>query len=418
MLTKYQKSLRDRGSVVVGGGVVKNFRDWALVVSGVGLVAPSGAIAQEARKLDFGLHAQAEHNSNVARTNDMVADARGLTRADTLYTPSASIDLFLPVGRRSVFLRGVAGYTFYDKNTKLNRERLDVAGGINSPFGPCQAGMTAGYSRGVNQVDDPTLVDDVENIQSVRRVGGTLNCSGPVGVGVVASITKDWTRNSLEFLRSADAERTSYMLGASYTRPAFGTVTLFGSYDDTVYPRRFLGDGYEMKSVGATFERQLGARIQGSVTVAYAAVEQRGPAAAGFNSDTHTNSYAADLSYRVSDRLRLTATLDRSISPASGVGRAYDVVDAYRLSGDYDLGSRITVSAGVSRVDREAVGILSTSSLQLTDSVTKSFMLAVRYKQSERLSFVVNAGREDRSTNSPTFDYTNDRIGISADLEF
>jgi Uncharacterized protein conserved in bacteria (DUF2320). len=402
-----------------GGGVVKNVRGWTLILSGVGLIAPSAAMAQEARRFDLGLHARVEHNSNVARSNSAQAAARGLSLSDTLFTPSATVDVFLPVGRRSVFLRGVAGYTFYEKNDKLNRERLDVSGGVNSPIlGPCQGVLTGGYSRGINQIDDPTLIENVENIQDTKRLGLNVNCAGATGLGLVASVSKDWTENSLDFLESSDAERTSYMAGVSYSRPALGTLTVFGNRDETEYPKRLLGGGYEMNSVGVTLERKLGARIQGSVTVAYASVEQKGLEALLGHGDMHTNSYAADLTYRVSDRLRLQANLARSVTPASGFGRTYDLTESYRLAGDYDLGSRITVSVGASKVDREAGGVLPDPVLQLTDSTTKSFSVAVRYRQSERLSFVLSGGREDRTTNSPEFDYENNRIGVSADLEF
>jgi hypothetical protein len=42
----------------------------------------------------------------------------------------------------------------------------------------------------------------------------------------------------------------------------------------------------------------------------------------------------------------------------------------------------------------------------------------VRYKQSDRLAFILTAGREERTTNAAQFDYANNRIGVTADLTF
>ena len=80
----------------------------------------SQAFSQEARQVEFGLRAHVEHNSNVARTNETRAALRGLTLDDTLFTPQA------PVGRQAVFLRRTAGYSFYNKNDKLNRQSFET----------------------------------------------------------------------------------------------------------------------------------------------------------------------------------------------------------------------------------------------------------------------------------------------------
>lgn len=372
----------------------------------------SQAFAQEAREIEFGLRAQVEHNSNVARTNEARATLRGLTLDDTIFTPQATLNVVAPVGRQAVFLRSSAGYSFYNKNDKLNRERLDFTGGMNLALGPCHSVVSGGYARGINIVDDPLLIEDVENTQERKQAGVNVTCTRPTGFGVVAGASKEWSGNDLAALKYADYERTSYNAGVTYSRPALGVLTLFVNQGTTNYVNR--PDGYDLTSYGLTYERQLGARIEGAVTLARSKINPTGPLAA---SDSESTTYALNVTYRASDRLRMQASFDRSVTPSTGFGRVYDLGTAYRLSGEYDLGSRITIGVGGARVERETeLGVIVPGTL--TDSSTDSVYATVKYRQSQRLVFALNAGREERNTNEPQFDYTNERIGIAAEVAF
>ncbi|MES3026262.1 MAG: outer membrane beta-barrel protein [Pseudomonadota bacterium] len=383
-------------------------------------VLPAQAAAQDAgKKVVIGLHATLEHDSNVSRTSAVEATLQGLTPADTLFTPSVTVGLLMPVGRQSVFLNGAAGYSFYDQNTSLNRERLDFTGGVNSRFGPCNTTVSGVYNRGLSKVEDPILISTVENVQSTTRALLEVSCARPSGLGVVFNASKDWVANDLDVMKQSDYESTALMAGISYGRPALGTLTVFVSHDQTDYTKRVIADGYEMNSVGVTFNRQLGARIQGSVTVAYASVEQSSGLLAGSqNSSSESTTYAASLSYRVSEKLNVQGSFDRSIRPSSGIGRTYDLSTGYRVSGEYALGSRLALGAGFGRVDLESQGILSSPLLILTASTTQTYFGSLRYQQSKRLSFVLNAMREERTANVPQFEYTSNRIGLTADLSF
>ncbi|MDO9429850.1 MAG: outer membrane beta-barrel protein [Phenylobacterium sp.] len=383
----------------------------------VGMVAISSeAFAQEARRLDFGLQALIEYNSNVAASTEEAAELRGLSRSDTLFSPTATIDFSAPVGRQAVFFRGLAGYTFYDKNKRLDRERLNGTGGVQSRLGPCAGTLSGGYMRGISQYDDPLLDAFVDNVQETKRVDGDVACSRSTGFGATGQVSKEWTGNEVNILKLSDYERTKIMLGATYTRPTLGTLTVFGTREETSYVNRPIDDGYEMNALGLTYSRQLGARIEGSVTVSANKLEQKRLSTAG--DDLETTAYAASLSYRASSRLRFMGSFDRAVTPSQVIGRSYDIADVYRISGEYALGSRFMISGGVARAERDAGGGLTFPVVQLTESTTTTMFGSVRYKQSDRLSFVLNAGRDERSTNAPQFDYTNNRIGLRADVAF
>lgn len=390
----------------------------ALAVALSAMVLPAAASAQEARHLKIGVAAEVERDTNVARASEAQAALRGLTLEDTVFTPSVTVDLLAPVGRQSIFLSGSAGYAFYDKNDKLNSERLDFTGGTNVGLGPCLVTLSGGYARGLRQIDDRTLIAVADNVVETKRAAVNVGCSRPTGFGVVAKASAERSTNDLPIMKSSDFDSTSYMLGLTYQRPALGTVTIFGDHEETEYVNRILSSGYTVNSVGVTLSRQLGARIQGSVTAGYAQIEQQG-ALAGLVSagNVETTTFAASLSFRASNRLRLQAGFNRGVTPSEGLGRTYDLSTSYQVAGEYDIGSRMMVGLGYARVDRDSRGVLAGPGL-LSNAETENLFATVRYKQSERLSFLLRVEREEQTTNAPQFDYTSDRIGLSANVAF
>lgn len=387
----------------------------AVGVATSAIMASSSAIAQEAREVGFGLHAGIEHNSNVTRTSPAQAELRGLSLSDTIFTPSATANVVLPVGKQAVFLNGLIGYSFYEKNDQLDRELLNLDGGIRGKFGPCAPTLRATYSRGIVQFDDPILIDDARNILETKSVGIDVACARPTGFGLVAGASRDWSENSLEIAKLSDSRRTSMNVGVSYGRPSLGTVTLFYTRASADYPKRLIEDGYDLDAVGLSYSRELGARIEGAVSVSMNRIDPHAPLAGGRR---ETTGYSANVTYRANSRLALSLLLDRSVTPSTAIGRSYDLTTAYRVGADYELGERVMVTLGYSRVDRESDGMLALPIVQLTDSSVEAVTASVRYRQSDRLSFALTAGREERNTNAPQFDYTNDRIGLSADLAF
>lgn len=380
----------------------------------VGAAAMSSqAVAQE-RELKLGARVQVEHDSNVVLGRNALGNAQGLTPEDVRFVPSITIDLIQPVGRSSVFLTGVAGYTFYDKNTDLNRERLDFSGGGSTALGPCFTTLSGDYNRGINQIDDPMIVIDAKNTRKVTRATVAVNCGSTSGFSVVGNASQDWSRNSAQIAKEADYDSTTLMVGVAYRRPALGALTVFANRQTVDYKDRLLSNGYQVDAIGATFDRQLGARIQGSITVSYSMVEQDQVLLPGFpQQEQNITSYGGDLSFRASSRLTLQASFNRGISPSVAVGQSYEISDRYRLSGSYSVGSRIVVSAGYSSVKREPGEDAIPSPILPTESTLENLFGSIRYRQSDRLSFELGLEREERETNIPLFDYSANRIGLT-----
>lgn len=383
------------------------------VVTGSALIS-SVAVAQESRRVDFSAGAAVEHHSNVARTDEAAAQLRGITQEDTIFTPTAAVDILVPVGRQALFLTGSVGYSFYEKNDQLNRERVDLSGGARGRAGPCMVEFRGGYARGVAQVMDPQLAN-VENVLETEQLALDVICSRQTGLGLTGAVSQEWGSNELALYKANDYERTAYRAGVMYSRPTFGTATVFASRETSEYPNRIGGGGgYDVDSLGVSYERQLGARIQGVLSFSYSKVQETGVFA---GEDSETTTYAGSLSYRASNRLRFRGEFDRSVNPSSAIGGGYDLNTSYRLSGEYDLGSRITLGLAGGQAEGEARGGVPIPGA-LRDSTVSSVVATARYKQSERVGFLLSVGRDERTANAPQYEYTDNYVGLSADVRF
>lgn len=394
---------------------------FGLMLGAAGLSTP--AMAQEARKLDFGLRAELEHDTNVSRSNAAQAASQGIAQEDTIFTPGVTVDLWVPVGRQALFLKGAAGYSFYDKNDQLDRERASLNGGVQGRVGPCGTALTGDLLYGQSELADVNLSEVAKNVIRTTRVGVEVTCSTPTGLGAVFQGSQEWTDNSAAQLVSSDAERQSLMGGLSYSRPALGTLTVFTNFENVDYPNRQLlgggSDGYEMNAVGVSYARQLGARIEGTVSVAYTKVEPATSSLPGATSADFTGTtYSGDLTFRASSRLRFRADFSRSVTPTLAVGQQYQVQTGYGLGMDYDIGSRFKLNLGVAQNDSEADGALPALPNVMTSSTTTTVYGALRYQQSRRLGFTLSAQHEERDANTPQFDFSGERFGIAADLAF
>ena len=374
--------------------------------------------------MDVGLQLVVERDNNVSRSNAAVAARQGIVQDDVIVTPSLTVDIRQPLGRQSVFLKGAIGYSFYDKNERLDRERANLQGGVELGAGPCMVKATADYLRGQSELRDMGLTNTVEKVLETRRIGAEAVCATSGGLGLVAGASQTWGENSAAQVVDADSEKRGYRVGVTYARPTLGALTLFGSREEVDYPnRRLVGgraDGYELEAIGVTYSRKLGARIEGEITAAHTTVEPAAPLSPGTTTGTDFEgaTYSALLAYRASSRLRFQAEFSRAVSPTLAVGRQYEVQTGYRVSGDYDIGSRFRFSLGVAQNESEADGTSSALANVLTNSTTKAVYGALRYQQSRRLGFTLNARHEERDANASEFDFSAESVGVTANVTF
>jgi hypothetical protein len=386
----------------------------------LGVAAMStSAHAQETRRLDIAAQARVLHDSNISRSSEAEAALSGVKQSDTIYSPGLTVDIFLPVSRQSLFLSGSGGYNFHQENKRLDSDRFDLRGGVNLQGGPCVGVASGSYYRGQNDLQDVSLLVS-ENAVETKGLQANVSCARPSGLGVTASVSQAWTSNSNVVRLQSDSETTQGSAGIFYARPALGRLTVFGSLSNTDYPHQNLlgvGNGYEARSVNVSFERRISTRLQGIVHYGYSDVEPSNPLP-GSSGKFSGSTYGGNLTYRPSTRLTTNLSFDRAITPSNGLGGLFNVSSVWRLSGSYELGSRILVSLGAEMADTDSEGAVALGAARLTNSQTEAAFGAVRFVQSERISWILDARREQRDTNAPQFDYSRTVVGLTANVAF
>lgn len=385
-------------------------------------LSASPAGAQVTRNIGIAAAAGAEYDSNVARTSAAAAAAQGLKRSDVRFTTGVDLDITIPRGRQALFLRGTAGYVSYARNGRLNRERLDLTGGVNATVGPCRPTFTAGYARAQSQLEDLDLqVERVKNTEERRSVRLEGRCGRGIGLEPHAAFAGSWVRNSALVQETSDYNNFEASGGLAYSGPTLGTLSLIGSYTKTRYPKRLvligadqLRDGYNLYSGGVRYERQIGSRIRGDVGAAYSSLHSDLPNVA----NTHGITYGAHLQLQPSYRLQARLKFDRQLLPSNRLNVSYARAKTIGAEAEYAFGTRLRLTIGGVRRERtnQQSNLLITTGP--TDERSTTFTGRLRFDPGRRLSLEVNAAQEKRETDVPIFDYVSKRIGLTAKAHF
>jgi hypothetical protein len=376
------------------------------------------AAAQDERHIDVELQARVVHDSNVARSSEALAALRGIDTEDTILSPTIVVDILVPVSRQSLFLRGLAARDYYQENSVLDSTRYDIDGGFNLRAGPCTGALTAGYQRRRSDLQDPNFLV-VQNIESLKSANAQATCGRAIGFAPTVSVGRTEGENSALLLQDADFESTSASVGIAYRRPNFGQLTLFGRETTTEYPNRMITtgsgtirDGYDLRAVGVRYERELGSRLEGSVSVSQTSVDPDNPGVPDFEGLT----WGADLGYRPSSRLQTRLSFERQANPTLRTGAAYAIDETIELAATYGLGPRLELNAGVLRGTSRYEG--AALSGNLTKEEISALYAGVRWELGRRVALDVDVRHEEREANLPGLDYTSNRIGAAAVAKF
>lgn len=395
---------------------MRNVRYVGVILIGAALAQT--AAAQEGRRLKLSGSARVQYDTNVSRVAPTQAAARGLKAEDVVFTPSLSIDYFAPVGRHSVFLGGTIGYDFYAENDSLNRERASLRGGFNARLGRCGGTFYTNYSRGQSELLDLNF-ETAENIATSTLVGVDLSCSRGIGFSPTASVSQEWNENSSPQGLLTDSETLTGEVGIAYNRPTLGRVSLFARQSETRYDDNALAappgaadGGYDTQSYGVRYEREVGPRLSGRVSLAQTTVEPASPLAEDFSSLT----YGAAVTYRPSAAVVTRFVFDRGVRPSNRIDASYTIDDAYSVEADYLVSDRVSVMVGASRTERELEGALLPNAP--TRDENTAVYAAIRYKVNQRISASLDARRDERTSDRPDFSYDATRVGFTVSAAF
>ena len=428
--------------VVASGGSA------AAQVSGApsGLGAPGGG--PPTRTLVVDASALVEHDTNISRESEALANQSGLNPEDTIYAPSLNVNAVLPIGRQALFFTGSGSYLFHQNNTRLNSEQVHVGAGGSLSAGACGAVVRGGYSRGRSEFFSPLaqtapgavvpvvpvpvtsdFESSIENIVTTEDVGLSVTCARPSGLGAHAQVDQLWTSNSDVFSGSGSYRSINTSAGLVYARPQLGSLALDGTYGRTIYGDRvtpnLLPRGFETTGANLSFNRQLGGRIQADLTVGFTHAHDLSPPVLPVPlpddpfRDFSGLTYSAGASFRATSRLQARATFQRQISPTLLSGSSFEVLTGYSLDVSYILGSRITLAVRGDRQESRTNGLLIVQpAATLTNSRVNELSASASYTMNKRISLRLSGTHETRDADNVNFNYTNDQVALTLSSTF
>ena len=383
-----------------------------------GLACAAPAHAQ--RSIEVTASAQAFYDSNVSRSNAARAAARGLEREDYRLTPALSADMALPVGLHLFTFTGTAGYDFYARNERLNRERLEARPAFTLRGAQCNVTIDGSYSRRGSELDDLTF-GPINNTETVKSIGLSGGCQRPTGFSPFFALAHRTGRNSQVLRQISNIESDEATVGIRYSQLSLGELSLFVSYEDTTYPNRVLAtpggprqDGFELVQVGGSLSRQIGTAVRGIVQLSYAKLEPDTGVVAGFDGLT----YSAIATVNPLGRLTGDFEVSRQVDASNRFDVSYYIQENYRAELGYAISPRTQASLRFLRRDRNseispaAVGPLPRNERTMTYSAT------VQHDLTERVAIGLNTLYEKRTTTDPQFNYNRTQVDVSARVTF
>lgn len=397
-------------------------------------IGSAGRPSEQERHISIRAAVDASYDSNTFGLSDLLVERgalRGRSKDDFSFTPSLSIDAFLPFGRKSVYARGSIGYDFFARNTQLNRENINLGlGGNIQVTNSCSAGADANYTRSRSNAGDVFAVSDVPLVRDVNTVeyrsyGVQAQCAGLIGISPSVGYRHSETRNNTSLFGFNDSNQDTFDASIGYQRPTLGRLSIYGNYSKGEYPNRnVLGlpntipgipqDGVTSYSAGMRFERSIGSRISGAASFGYSWVDPK----AIFSQKFRGTTYSLSVNIIPTNRMSLDVITSRSAQLSNSVFASYSVTDIRAINGTYKINDRLSANFGVSqqrRNYRETAAVVDQSAFISKDKFTRAYG-GFAYNLNRRIRLNGLVSQQRRQTDNPLFRYNNTTATLGASL--
>lgn len=368
----------------------------------------------------------AHYDSNVVRASDDVVERRDLKKSDFVLSPSINADIVAPTSAATFTLAGYVGYDFYLRNSRLNRERIDLNATAQRRVAICDVTLNAGINRRQTDLGDLQIVGgdidaNVVNTETQWRVGGNVGCGASVGFQPMAYISYRQIRNSEDVRKFNNANVVDYGGGINYASPAFGKLSLFAGRSDFDYTNRgsanpLLGgaDQFHYSYAGAKIDRRLGARLQAQAQITYTKVSVPGQDLSNFNGLNW--NIAAQL--RLGGSTRISVATARSIDVSAGFRSNFARTTLYSGKIERALTARTRVALSAARRQRDFAQIQELGFPQAANDHTDQLNLSFGFDKSERLRFVGYVQGQRRRSDLAVLNYSAVQVGVTTSLRF
>lgn len=398
----------------------------AIATAGLALAASSGVAAQVtagaagSQGLAIDLAVDGTYNSNVAQVSAASAAKEGLKPEDESVNPSVSADLNWPIGAESFFLHGSAGYDFYGRNPILDSQVIALNTGLDATVGHCTGKVTVGYNSQQSSLSELTI-GVVRNVTDDKSIAVQATCPRATGFAPSVSLSGHVVNNSNAAEVPSNDNTFTARAGVVYTRPMFGLLSFYGEYDDTTFPNRRVPvggsleeDGYQTYAAGISYDRRLGARIEGVAFLSYTELNPAIPNEAKEAGPT----YSADVTVRLTGKIKAHLRLDREFQPVLQQNTTYSIQQDYIADATYAISSRLSATIGASSQTQNFKGATLNSTINLTHQTTNAIFGSASLSLGRQLALVLDLREEDRSASLSAYNYTSTRVSLTAKAKF
>jgi len=361
----------------------------------------------------------ATYYSNIASSSALLAAARGLKRADTLYAPALNVSLLESMGGLSFFLTGQGGYDFHQRNSILDRERLSAQAGADAQIEGCTATPSGSYARFQSDLIDLSVVT-TQNTQEIITGEFDVTCNQSGRLVPSASFTQTWSDNTATPYKPSDFRSTAGNGSLAYKAGSIGDFSLTGQYTQTSYPHRAIvgttgvqSDGYDNYAVGLHYQRPIGGSLEFS-----AGLSQTWLSYKGMGNDFSGVTYDVSLTYHASPRLNFSVLANRQTLPSNYLNAAYSVAEAYSANADYRLSTRLSAKLGATLTHSNFNGAALVNGVDLSAQTYRSFYGSLAYTLSPTFLVSLSAGDEQRHADVVGYSYQGAHVGLSLSKSF
>jgi hypothetical protein len=355
-----------------------------------------------------------QYNSNVTGSSGAIAAARGLTKADEIFSPALAVNYAKQLGIFSFGLQGTGGYDFYASNTILNRERIGVQGGATTLLSGCQLTARSSYMRRQSDLADLNVAN-TKNTQEDVVAGFDGVCNGFGRLVPSVSVQESWTNNSAPLLFSSDYQSLSVSGGLLYGAGSLGDISLTGQYIDTQFQNRliplFAGsqeDGYKVYSGGVHYEKDLDAAFRVALSLAETSLTYDGTGV----------TYDATLFYHPDSRFQAQVNFARRTSPSNYLNAAYSVDQIIQGDASYRLTARLRAGLGVSNKRQSFAGADLNFATDLTKQSVTSFYGSLGFNITSRMNLDFVARHDQRHADLAGYSYAATMVGLTLSQAF
>lgn len=382
------------------------------------------AITGRGYTLDIGLDSL--FDTNVLRESGFVRTTG--SRSDFVFTPNATLQAGLPVGRQQLFTTISVGRDFYARNNIYDRTRISAGGGANLSAGPnCQGSLFGQYSeRQGTQLD---LIAVVPNKQQDTVYEVSAGCGRARGLGFGGGYTRTETRNGSAIYSLFDSNTSTVSGNLRYNSGALGALVLTGSYADVSYPGRgpplFPNtDGVKVYTGQLSYRRDIGPLLTGDVGVSYIKAV---PKLASFDATgARTNpgysgpGFNVSLNYHPGVRLSGVLSASRDVTASANVGALYVINANYGLDLTYKLSPRLSTGVGGSYATRDYRGAFASVADPLarsTDTLYRTYV-QLSYTPVRRYSVNLTVAQQGLRSKPNLFDYDSTTALVGLHVKF